>query len=371
MESQCLLVGVDTLELGFCVGKYFLGGRQWSDLAAAKESSRRSDFDNKLAVMELGGHEFLVNGAGAQRYGYILRNNDVTLKINENAKSGIHFPEILVTLHSGYLWREGWQRAIGKIEECMAQLGDIRMVKVSRADLTADIKALMPVLSADFREIVTRAKRKALFGHGQFDVGRFYTGLQPSGYRVGSSNLMCRMYDKVAESNKSKKMWFEELWAKGGWQKGEPVTRVEFQCRRPFLRRMQTDSPGDLIVKAPGLWRYLSEEWLTMRVAGDDSHRGRWDLQGLWQAVQGAGTKFGEVTGITRMRQMRSTFENLRSQYRGYLVSMVATSTELLGSEATETPKEWVMSMTEEMLREPEFDMDVKRRKAKYSGMDN
>lgn len=182
---------------------------------------------------------------------------------------------------------------------------------------------------------------------------------------------MCRMYDKVAESYKSKKTWFEELWEKEGWQKGEPVTRVEFQLRRAFLRQMQTSTPDDLIVQAPDLWRYLTEDWFTLRVPGDDSHRNRWKLRELWQVVQGAGSKFGEVTGITRMRQMRPTFEGLRSQYRGLLVSIVATSTELLGGESTEIPKEWIISMTHDMLRKPEFDMDVKRRKAKYSGMDH
>ena len=369
METKCLLAGVDTLELGFCIDKYLLGESEWNDLAAAKESSRGSDFDNKLATIELCGHEFLVNRGGAQRYDYILRNDDITLKINENAQGGIHFPEIQVTLHPGYLWRNGWERAIGNIEEWMAPLADIVMVKVSRADLTADIKALMPVLSSDFREIVTRAKAKALFGHGQFDVGRFYTGLQPSGYRVGSSNLMCRMYDKVAESYKSKKTWFEELWAKQGWQKGEPVTRVEFQCRRPFLRQMQTDSPNDLIVQAPDLWRYLAEEWLTLRVPGNDSHRNRWALLELWQAVQEARTKFGEVSGVIRMRQMRPTFKGLRSQYRGLAVSIVAMSMASLRGKTTELPKGQLISMTKEILRDPQFDMDVKRRKAKYSGM--
>jgi len=371
MESQCLLAGVDTLELGFCVDNYRLRRRHWNALDEAQESSRKSYSDNKLAAIELYGNEFLVNRAGAQRYGYILRNDDVTLKINENAQGGIHFPEIQVALHSGYLWRNGYESAIGYIQEWIARLADIGMVKVSRADLTADIRAPLPVLSADCREIVTRAKNKGLLGHGQFGVGRFYTGLQPSGYRVGSSNLMCRMYDKVAESYKSKKTWFEELWEKEGWQKGEPVTRVEFQLRRAFLRQMQTSTPDDLIVQAPDLWRYLTEDWLTLRVPGDDSHRNRWKLRELWQVVQGAGSKFGEVTGITRMRQMRPTFEGLRSQYCGLLVSIVATSTELLGGESTEIPKEWIISMTHDMLRKPEFDMDVKRRKAKYSGMDH
>lgn len=371
MEYKCLIAGIDTLELGFCVDKYLLGESQWNDLAAAKESSRSSDFDNKLAAIELCGHEFLVNRVGAQRYGYILRNDDITLKINENAQGGIHFPEIQAALHSGYLWRNGWESAIGNIEEWMARLADIGMVKVSRADLTADIKAPMPVLSTDLKEIVTRAKNKAFFGHGQFDVGRFYTGLQRSGYRFGSSNLMCRMYDKVAESYKSKKTWFEELWAKQGWQRGDAVTRVEFQLRRPFLRQMQTNSPGDLIAQAPDLWRYLTEEWLTLRVPGSDSHRDRWELLELWQVVQGAGRQFGELTGVTRMRQMRPTFESLRRQYRGLAVSIVAMSMASLGGEATWLPKQQIISMTKDMLRDPEFDMEAKRRKAKHSGMDN
>lgn len=149
MESQCLLAGVDTLELGFCVDNYRLRRRHWNALDEAQESSRKSYSDNKLAAIELYGNEFLVNRAGAQRYGYILRNDDVTLKINENAQGGVHFPEIQVALHSGYLWRNGYESAIGYIQEWIARLADIGMVKVSRADLTADIRAPLPVLSAD------------------------------------------------------------------------------------------------------------------------------------------------------------------------------------------------------------------------------
>jgi hypothetical protein len=371
MESRCLLAGIDTLELGFCVEKYLIGESQWKDLAEAKECSRSSDFDNKLATIELCGHEFQVNRGGAQRYGYILRNEDVTLKINEKAQSGIHFPEIQVGLHSGYLWRKGYESAIRESEEWLAQLANIGMVKVSRADLTADIKASMPVLSSDLREIVTRAKNKGLLGRGQFDVGKFYTGLKLSGYRVGSSNLMCRMYDKIAESYKSRKTWFEELWAKEGWQIGDPVTRVEFQLRRPFLRQMQTDSPYDLIAQAPDLWRYLTRNWLTLRAPGDDSHRNRWPVSELWKVVQGAGNKFGEVTGIRRIHQMRPTIDGLIRMNRGTLVSIVTLLEASSAGKERRLIKQEVIKMIEDMLRDSTFDMDVERRKAKYSGMDN
>ena len=60
MESQCLLAGVDTLELGFCVDKYRLRRRHWNALDAAQESSRESYSDNKLAAIELCGNKFLV-----------------------------------------------------------------------------------------------------------------------------------------------------------------------------------------------------------------------------------------------------------------------------------------------------------------------
>lgn len=365
----CLIAGVDTLELGFCVKEYLLVEEKWKDLAAAKEGSRSSDFDDKLESIELCGHEFLVNRGGAQRYRYVLRNDDVTLKINENAQSGRYFPETQVVLHSGYLWRNGYQRAIENIRRWMEGLGNIEMVKVTRADLTADVNVFLPDISADFREIVTRAKNKAYFGKGQFEVERHYTGIRPSGYRFGSSNLMCRIYDKVAESYKSRKTWFEELWAREGWQRGDPVTRVEFQLRRHFLRQMQTDSPNDLIAQAPDLWRYLTEEWLTMRVPGEDSHRNRWALQGVWEVVQGAREKFGGVTGVIRMRQMRPTFNKLKNQYRGLAVSIVALAEASFGGKSTGLPQGQLISMTKQMLKDPQFDIDVRRRRAKYSGI--
>lgn len=50
---------------------------------------------------------------------------------------------------------------------------------------------------------------------------------------------------------------------------------------------------------------------------------------------------------------------------------MVAMSTASLGGEETGLPKRQLMRMLKSMLKDPEFDTDVHRRKAKYSGMDN
>jgi hypothetical protein len=61
----------------------------------------------------------------------------------------------------------------------------------------------------------------------------------------------------------------------------------------------------------------------------------------------------------------------IRTQYRGLAVSIVAMSTASLGAEATGLSKQQIISMTNDMLRDPEFDMYAKRRKAKHSGMDN
>ncbi|MFC1965002.1 HEPN domain-containing protein [Chloroflexota bacterium] len=91
-----------------------------------------------------------------------------------------------------------------------------------------------------------------------------------------ANDILCRIYDKTLEILHSDKKWFENLWSVYGWEKGDAVTRVGFQCRRKIIKKMQIKTIDDLFVIVPDLWRYLTVEWLTIRLIQDDTHRNRW-----------------------------------------------------------------------------------------------
>jgi hypothetical protein len=364
-DVYCILAGIDTLELGFCVRQYTFPSDIWELLTQAKENARSTDYSNDLGALNFCGYTFIINRGGAQRYNFILRNQDIELKINQEAKDGKYFPEVHIKFMAAFLWRSGWQSAMNKTIEWVKEWADVRAVVVSRCDIAVDFGCELPVLSQDFKELVTRAKKK----EAHFE--RYQDGLNLTGYSIGGSSLMCRIYDKLNEIKKSNKDWFKELWQKNGWQELQPVMRVEFQCRRTILRTMQIHSPDDLEYQLADLFKYLTEQWLTIRSIGTDSHRSRWPISNLWQAVQCAIGQFGQVTGIIRLKQLRPRYTHLTKQLRGLLVSMVALTSESLNAPDNRIPIAQIRHLVRSTTAKADFDIDVSKRRAKYAGMDN
>jgi hypothetical protein len=336
-------------------------------LNEAKERSQSTHYNNDLGSVDFEGQSFNVKRGSAQRYNFILENGDLTLNINIKATGGRHFPEVHIRLSSAFLWRQGWQDALRVVQKWVNTWAEVNSIIVSRCDLTADFSFKLPVLSPEYRELVARAKSKQV--HDECRLGRFASGIVNTGFTVGKQNVLCRVYDKLLEVKKSDKGWFKDIWARQGWQEGLPVSRVEFQLRRPYLRQMKVDSPEDLTQQVGNLWHYLTGGWLTIREIGEDSHRTRWAITPAWQAVQSVRGSFGEITGVTRSIQSKPKFNQLKTQARGLLVSMVAIECELYHHTKYEMVIPIIRTMVTDMMRKVDFELDVERRRARYSGI--
>ncbi len=371
IKPKCILAGVDTLELGVCVEEYLFSEDQWSFLECAKENARSTPFNNDLGSVTFQGKDFIVNRAGAQRYGYILSNDDVMLRINDKAQGGKYFPEVKVIFRSAYLWRNGWQCAVKDVMEWLAGWLILNRIIVSRCDITADFNAPLPILDTELRQVVTRAVNKRNYMKDAMEYGRFTIGKKISGYVFGGKKLHCRIYDKVLEIARSNKKWLYILWEKNGWHQGDPVTRVEFQCRREYLRSMQTDTVQDLIFQIADLWHNLTQEWLTIREIGQDSHRSRWEMTEFWKLVQNSLDSFGKKTGIVRLKQQRPTYQRVNKQLRGHLVSLHALLMSSLKGSNYKIVHLQIQNLLLHLTKDKTFEADVKRRIARYSSMDS
>jgi len=367
-KPKCILAGIDTLELGICVDEHLLTDDEWIAFEYSKELAQSTPYNNDLGSITLRGKEFMVHRAGSPRYGYILSNEDITIRINKKAQGGKYFPEVKVIFRSAFLWRNGWQSAIKQVMEWLEGWLVINRIMISRCDLTADFNDYLPVLDNELRQVVTRAVNKRNFMKDTMEYGRFTTGKHSTGYVIGGKELHCRIYDKVLEINKSNKKWFYVLWSEQGWQQGDPVTRVEFQCRREYLKEMQTDTVQDLILQLADLWKNLTE-WLTIREIGKDSHRNRWELTDFWKLVQGSRDRFGQLTGISRLKQKRPSYEKTSRRIRGELVSLYALAMGSMRGSNYRIVDRQVMNLIKHFTKDPTFEDDVARRKAKYSGM--
>ncbi|MBA7704242.1 hypothetical protein ES703_113044 [subsurface metagenome] len=226
---KVLIAGIDTLEIGYCIARYQLSQEEWDILKEAKESAQSTLYEKGSGV-RFRGYDFTVLRTGSWRYKFILSNEDLDVRIFVDAKSGEHFPELKIRFRSQFLWRHNWKDAVRKVDEWIRTWAYVTQVKISRIDITADIMGKLPVLSPELREVVTRARKRRVFGTFE----RYSDGYETSGYKLGKNDLSCRIYDKTKEVSISGKKWFENLWSKKDWEKGKVVTRVEFQCRIVF-----------------------------------------------------------------------------------------------------------------------------------------
>lgn len=362
---QPLIAGIDTLEIGYCISSYEISEDEWEMMAQAKESAQSTLYDRGTGV-KFRGYEFMVLRTGSGRYKFILTNNDIDLRVFMDARSGLNFPELKIRFKSELLWRHGWEETVKKIDKWIRSWANVSEIKISRVDIMVDIAGELPLLSPELTEVVTRCRKKREFGNYE----RYSDGRKPNGYRFGEGELMCRIYDKTKEIQKSGKAWFENLWSENGWEKDESVTRIEFQCRRKIIRQLQIETLEDLVSRMPDLWKYLTVEWLAIRIITEDSHRTRWPASHFWRIVQYSLVWFGQVTGVSRIKQLRARSVNLETIARGYMFNLIALYSKSLGNADADYGKRYLEYIVGKWLEEPEFEKEIEKRRHKYDSME-
>lgn len=363
---KVLIAGLDTIEIGYCIMEFLLTDQEWEAILKAKDAAQATLYD-RGAEIKFRGFDLTVLRTGSARYKYILSNEDFDICIFPDARIGKNFPEVKVRFKSPFLWRKGWKAAVKKIDEWLRTWAEVSEVKISRVDITADFLGEIPALSTEFEEVVTRGKQKTEY----MNYERYSQGKRKSGYRFGKSDVLCRIYDKSLEILNSGKKWFENLWSVQGWQKGDAVTRVEFQCRRRIIKLFQIKTIEDLFVIIPDLWRYLTEEWLTIRIIQADSHRTRWPLSSFWQVVQSVLPCFGQVTGVSLLRQLIPKKEILERQVRGLLYSLAALASKSLAGSDIKYGKRYVQYFVRKLLDDSSFNDEVEKRRHKYDNTEH
>ena len=127
---------------------------------------------------------------------------------------------------------------------------------------------------------VTRSEDRRIFLHGE-DLRTFYVG-------APGADIMLRIYDKSAEIDHNKKLWFLPLW---GLEVNQNVWRTEFQLRRPLLKSCGINTLDDLLERRCDLWTYLTGDWFSLRLS-DNENTTRRTVHPLWQLVQSTAARF-------------------------------------------------------------------------------
>lgn len=321
--------GIDSLVLGFSIEEY-LESDGFTELEDSKLLAGGKMFNSKGYPVSWYGVDLIVQPRGARGYEWILRNDDVIVCIAREAKGGSVLPEVYVTFSAPYLWSHGSTKAVKLLKQWLGKWALFTEDKVSRCDLCLDIEMTTPMIDLH-KEIVTLAKHK---GYYLKDLSGYLRGLRNSGYEFGKSALVGRFYDKTLEILSSKKDWFRDIWTVNNWDGVTPVTRVEFQMRRKFLKLFQINGYDDLELAVASTWRYCTGDWLRVcepSKGKKNNHQHLLPVQEWWAFVQQSKCLFGEDVGLTRFQLKKPRYDALIAQGKGVLSSALALRASAVG----------------------------------------
>lgn len=317
------LVGIDTLFIEFYLKLFNLTEDDYAFLNTAKDLAKAPAFKSSGHLINFKGIDFLMSPAGKKPYTYVLHNIDFTLKLAKEV-SRHRFPEVFIELRSQFLWRFGHRHAYSFIKEWVSKWAGIDSDLINRADLAIDSKG-----SPDIRieNVVSRVRKsKSYLQPIPIQQGEiYYYGQKITGWVFGSGPLMVRIYDKWYEVKIVHKEWFYDLWKQGGWDGESDVTRTEFQMRRDFLKEFNVTTFESFEKSLGDIFRYLTQDWFTLREPSGDKNRSRWPITPFWSEIQASINRVGKIYGLERgrIKEVKQTY--LIPQAAGLITSILAS----------------------------------------------
>lgn len=279
--------------------------------------------------LELGdGLSFNVLPFGAGKYVYVIKSADITILFS-NHKSDAQFPNCRIEIGSMSCWQPGWLCLFEKITGWLRGQGaEISRQAVTEFHQTADLFGVEYDLS-DFSNLnrwSARANRFSL--HGEH-----YT---PNYISFGKGDFMFRCYNKTGELDpvSAKYDFFHDLWREHTGRDVEHVTRLEFQIRRPVIKKLGIKSVYDLSKKLNSVWAYCVGDgkentgwcrFLDREMTPSDrknKNQQRYDTDSLWETVRSVRFNGGRTQHLVRSKTLHIDVERLMKQGAGCLLSV-------------------------------------------------
>jgi len=299
---RVVAVGCDTLALTYRVSGYAEWiSRRIREFQEAKLASQ----DGGVVDVGIGDWRLRMEPFGAPHYSFRLACDSFSVFLSSR-DFGV-YPPLMVWGKSESLWNVGAAGLVKVARSFVEQgIGKILEEKVSRVDLTFDFSGWEPTFE-DVRRIVSRAVNRSLF----------WVGERLAGVSLGAGHrLYARLYDKTLEILRSGKRWMHQVWAEGGWDGLGSVWRLEFECKRDFLREFQVEGFDDFVSAYPDICDYLFGDWVRLETEEGGVHP-------VWLQLNAAvrGDRVGLVRGI---RTRRVAKERYVYGILGYLTSYAA-----------------------------------------------
>lgn len=333
MTPAFLLFGHDTIQVA-----YYLHGNaqcQFDFFALGLEKERlRISKSRTPKALSIGNMEWLLQTYGSgSGYPLVLENAHFKIECGE-----FNTPSFFVTYRSQALWQFGAPALHERFMDWAASVGLVAAKDevLSRVDFTFDYQ--IPALDFEQNNFVSLASKD----------GQFREDSKVQTFTFGKGDVMLRIYDKIAEiSQQSDKIWFFDLWGVA-----ESVWRIEWQIRKPLLKRFGIRTFADLTERQADVLRYLASEHDTLRLPSQDTNRSRWPLHPLWQdLLQRIDTLdgLGVVREIDPEKLMNERLMRIAISMYGYTKRVAAIRALQAGTDML--PIETALTKVQELLR--------------------
>ena len=163
--------------------------------------------------------------------------------------------------------------------------------------------------------------------HRPHDFDPHYKYRKLTGVSIGKGDMMLRIYDKVKElkGQEHKQEVFVDLWQVKTYDE-HPVTRVEYQLRRPVLKEFQhlefcngVHTVKNFLFAIKALWAYCTTDWACFCktiIDRKNNNQSKAKISEFWEVVRAV-----VWTGLHEMRREKPTkhknIDALRKQARG------------------------------------------------------
>ena len=173
-------------------------------------SKNRNEHKNDKITYKIGEEIFEVYPNGAPSYAYILRNNQMELKLAKYRSRNENNYPVYIHFSSTFLWEIGpenaWYWFVNWVEQNM---GKVKKDKLNRVDLCCHSDSIR------FRREDEERFKGRYRNERASRSNREFTGFE-FGSR-GSKAIVVRIYNKSKEvTDKKNKLWFKYIWRDRG-----------------------------------------------------------------------------------------------------------------------------------------------------------
>jgi hypothetical protein len=274
------------------VGLHVTWGDDWPVVLKHLEENKQKAYgsDGLLEESTPGRNYLFLPGGMPPNYRYHLKFCEYNLFIakTDTAKNS---PNAYLQITSETLWKRGMEYALDLVVGDLRYLGGkLEKIVPSRLDICADFR-VKPGLTLPFLQSHAVCRSRDLSSHMNSQT------LETCYFGSASAPIRLRIYDKGKEVlKKGEKLWFADLW---GTDDLSDIWRVEFQLRREALKQLGVDHIGDIWRKLGGIWRYLTEDWFSLRLP-DNGRQNRREMHPWWREVMACANRLGQNKEVRR-----------------------------------------------------------------------